>query len=99
MQEHQDNQNSFCPNCGVGHTKLCHKPYLRLFLGQLFTIPNALCYQCDMCNYCEFDESALDIVSDMIFSARRTRENNDKSRPLSSPSDDNSPTQQKPPQF
>ncbi len=69
----------FCPDCGVGLVTARARPFLKLYYGQLFTIPNATCYVCDVCNYSEFDETVFDLISDMIFhsSKKSTRQSSD----------------------
>lgn len=43
------------------------QPYLELYRGHLFTIPDALCYECDVCEYVEFDDALIEIMGDMVF--------------------------------
>lgn len=86
----------FCPECGLGSLKTVSRPYLQLYLGQLFTIPNAVCYQCDICRYSEFDESNFDVISNMMFGAKANN-NDDKTRPITHLSDGIVSSQQKPP--
>lgn len=62
-------EDDSCPNCSIGRIRKGSRPYLRLFQGQLFTIPDALIWQCDMCNYYEFDDTTGEIVNQMIFGA------------------------------
>lgn len=89
-----------CPRCRVGRLQKGSKPFLRLFRGHLFTIPDALIYQCDVCAYYEFDETSFEIISDMMFGATLPEYDNGKTQPLPPPSaeDDLPPTQPKRPQ-
>lgn len=86
----------FCPDCGLGCLKTVTKPYLQLYLGKLFTIPNAVCYQCDICRYCEFDEANFDVISEMMFGAK-VNNHDDKTRPIAPYAEDTTTSQQKPP--
>ena len=98
MAMSSENHDNICPNCGLGYLKTTSKPYLRLFLKKLFTIPNARCYECDICRYCEFDEANFDMISDMMLGAR-VYDNDDKTRPITTFPDDSNSPQQKPPRF
>jgi len=55
-----------CPRCRIGRIQVVAKPFLRLYHKQLFTIPDAVCYECDSCGYYEFDETNYDIIADML---------------------------------
>ena len=93
-----EKHDNICPKCELGYMKTTSKPYSRLFLKQLFTIPNAPCYECDICRYCEFDDANFDVISDMIFGAR-LHNDEDKTRPITTFPDDSKTSQQKPPRF
>lgn len=86
-----------CPQCHVGHIQISYKPFLRLYQGHLFTIPYALCYQCDICDYYEFDEKTFTLISDMVLGATGQAGDDGKTRPLPTSAEDELPTQQKPP--
>ena len=55
-----------CPRCMVGRIRVTSKPFLKLFNKQLFTIPNAVCYECDVCGDYEFDDASYDIIDKML---------------------------------
>jgi len=59
-----------CPQCQIGRVRMVSKPYLKLFQGQLFTVPDALYYRCDACDFQQVDDSIYNIISDMVFAAR-----------------------------
>lgn len=68
-QDDEVNLEAHCPRCMVGRTRISSKPFLKLYRRHLFTIPDALCYECDVCGYYEFDDTNFEIISDMIFAA------------------------------
>lgn len=73
-----------CPECVTGRVIKTTKPYLKLFQGQLFTVPDALYYCCDLCEYQVVDNSTFNIVSHMMFSARVRASTDEKLPPLPS---------------
>lgn len=70
----QDDNNEWlddeCPRCMVGRIQVKHKPFLQLYNNQLFTIPDGLCYECDVCGDCEFDYTNYDIIDKMLDSLK-----------------------------
>jgi hypothetical protein len=68
------------------------RPYLELYRGHLFTIPDATCYECDVCDFIEFDESIVEMIGDMVFGISAITRIDDKNRfPKSSATDDDIP--------
>ena len=67
--EDDDELDDTCPNCRVGRIQLGRRPYLELYQGHLFTVPDATCYECDVCNFVEFDEAIINLMGDMVFGA------------------------------
>lgn len=55
-----------CPRCSYGRIQVKAKPFLKFHHKHLFTIPDAVCYQCDSCGYYEFDDSNYDIINEML---------------------------------
>lgn len=91
----QEQPEIICPNCNLGHYHIMAKPFLRLFRGQIFTIPNAVCYQCDICGYYEFDSMMDELIRDMTHRAILDRSGISENQRLSPPSvDDESLNQQ-----
>lgn len=97
MSANDEIESELCPRCRVGRLQLGGKPFLRLFRGHLFTIPDALCYECDVCAYYEFDETSFEIISDMMFGATLPEYDDSKTQPLPPPSAEDA-TQPKRPQ-
>lgn len=62
-----------CPQCHVGRVRTALRPYLQLFRGHLFTIPDARSYSCDACDYVAWDRAIIDIVDEMMTGAARPR--------------------------
>lgn len=87
--------SAFCPDCGIGSIKIRKRPFLKLYYGQLFTIPNALCYVCDVCNYTEFDNMSFDLISDMIHHAKK-KQTNSNDQPSMQSADDHVSKRQTP---
>lgn len=97
MLEHDDAPVDYCPNCGVGKIKSGSKPYLKLFHGQLFTMPDATIWNCDVCPYYEFDDTVFDIINHMIDGAISHTGLYDMNRHFPPVPDDESSRRGKPP--
>lgn len=97
MLERNDAPVDFCPNCGVGRIKSGSKPYLKLFQGQLFTIPDATIWNCDICPYSEFDDSVFETIDHMIDGAVFDTGLYSMNRQFLSPPDDELSQKGKPP--
>ncbi|MDQ7026159.1 MAG: hypothetical protein Q9P01_20400 [Anaerolineae bacterium] len=65
-QEDKADSNHICPRCQIGRIHLRFRPYLELHQGHLFTIPDAICYECDVCGYVEFDEAILEVIEAIV---------------------------------
>ncbi|MGJ3238377.1 MAG: hypothetical protein ACFE0Q_06705 [Anaerolineae bacterium] len=98
MNDYDETMQNTCPQCGIGRVQAISKPYVKLFLGQLFTVPDALCYQCDVCHFSEFDGMTFEIISDMMLGASLSSDDDPApSRPLNF--SDKMPRRPKPTQF
>jgi len=103
----EDFANDDCPQCHLGRLRVTQKPFLRLYRGYLFTIPDALCYQCDVCDYYSFDYSTHEVIANMVFAASVSLSDfsaivaddtdADNLPPISRASDEDLPTQQNSP--
>lgn len=69
MYEYDVPDDGVCPNCGIGRMCQDTKPFLSLFRGNIFTIPDALTWQCDICHYYQFDYTTREVMSRMTFYA------------------------------
>lgn len=61
-----------CPNCQVGRLHGTLRPYVEMFHGSLLTVPKAICYCCDSCNFYEYDDSIVEVINYMIVGASLT---------------------------
>ena len=67
MYEDEDEFSEMaCPNCQIGRISKSQRPYLEMYKGHLFTIPQATCYTCDVCNLIEFDKMTIDMVTNIV---------------------------------
>lgn len=62
-----------CPRCKIGRIEVSSKPFLRLYHNHLFTISDGVCYECDICGYCEFDDTNYQIINNMLDAANPAR--------------------------
>jgi hypothetical protein len=86
--------DDYCPRCRIGRIQLRTKPFLSLFHKHLFTIPDAVCYICDICDYYEFDVSNYEIISDMLDAAKPVRHDTIRTQALlPRPPEDDLPNQ------
>ena len=71
MNDYDDEHevDDVCPRCRIGRIHLGRRPYLELYQGHLFTIPDATTYECDVCDWVEFDEGIVQLIGDMVFGA------------------------------
>lgn len=101
MVEFDDELGDGCPRCRVGRIQLSKRPYLELYKGHLFTVPDATCYVCDVCDYAEFDETIIELIGNMVFGASIGLDQVDDGLIYRQPPapDDDIPTQPQPPQI
>jgi hypothetical protein len=71
-----------CPSCMIGRIRGVMKPFVRLYHNHLFCIPDALCWECDLCGYYEFDETNYDLIHDMLDGANYQMPNVKESQTL-----------------
>ena len=51
-----------CPRCTVGRCSPREMTFSEVYQGQLLAIPNVLAYVCDVCNFVEFAQEALEAL-------------------------------------
>ncbi len=79
-------EDDLCPRCRYGRIRSNPLPYIRIFRGHLFTVPDATCLTCDVCDYCEYEDPFIEIMGQMISAARSgVQEETLEVKPLSTP--------------
>lgn len=66
MHENESNDTT-CPHCQIGRITQSQRPYLEMVNGHLFTIPKAICFTCDVCDFTEFDRASVELVNSLVF--------------------------------
>lgn len=68
MYNHEDKDalHHVCPRCQIGRIQLTFRPYLELYKGHLFTMPDATCHECDVCGFVEFDEATIELMDAIV---------------------------------
>lgn len=57
--------DELCPRCFVGRLQKGQATFITVLDGKLVTIPGALAYTCDICDYREFDDPVVEWVAEM----------------------------------
>lgn len=64
--------DELCPRCRYGRIRSNPQPYVRVFRGHVFSVPDAICLTCDVCDYCEYEALVIGIMGKMISVAQNT---------------------------
>jgi hypothetical protein len=57
-----DTASYACPRCQIGHLHQAKATFIAMYLGVLLSIPDLDAWMCDICQYREFDYTALSQV-------------------------------------
>lgn len=82
----QSQINDICPNCQLGRLQQVSKPYFRVFRAKLYVLPQTRCFQCDVCQFSDFDAKSLLVFNRMFIDQKQSVA--DKTQPLTPAIDD-----------
>lgn len=55
-----------CPNCQIGICRATHTTYVTIFEGMFISAPNTPVWQCDICQYQEFERQAINRLETLL---------------------------------
>lgn len=55
-----------CPNCQIGICQPKKTTYLTIYDGMLVSVPNTPVWQCDICQYQEFEHQAINRLETLL---------------------------------
>ncbi|MCA0453586.1 MAG: YgiT-type zinc finger protein [Chloroflexi bacterium] len=55
-----------CPNCQIGICQPKKTTYLTIYDGMLVSVPNTPVWQCDICQYQEFEHQAISRLETLL---------------------------------
>jgi hypothetical protein len=58
--------DELCPRCFVGRLQKGQAAFIAVYEGQLVTVPGAVAFTCDICNYREFDDPVVEWVAEIV---------------------------------
>lgn len=58
--------DELCPRCFVGRLQKGEATFLTVYEGQLVTVPGAVAFTCDICDYREFDDPMVEWVVELV---------------------------------